>query len=119
MKRTITTLLIVGAAIVFVPAIEAKPVVPTTNASATQQWEQDRRRGQYDRRDRRNDRRWNDRRGNNRRINDRRWNNGRGRSYITTRIVRRWFRTYRETIRVTYLPNGRVRTQVLRRVRIR
>lgn len=115
MKKTISTLLITGAAAIFVPAAEARPAVAGTAANAGQQWEQQQRRGQYDRRDRRNDdRRWNDRR-----INDRRWDRGRTRSYITTRIVRRWFRTYRETIRVTYLPNGRVHTQVIHRVRIR
>lgn len=117
MKKTITTFLIAGAAVIFVPAIEARPAASLT---VQQQWEQQQRRSRYDRRDRRNDdRRWNDRRSNDRRINDRRWNNGRTRSYITTRIVRRWFRTYRETVRVTQLPNGRVHTQVISRVRIR
>jgi hypothetical protein len=43
----------------------------------------------------------------------------RRRSYITTRTVRRGWRWYRETYRITYLPNGRVRTQLIRRVRIR
>ena len=41
------------------------------------------------------------------------------RTTTTTRIVRRGFRTYRETIRTTYLPNGGVRTQVVNRMRIR
>ena len=40
------------------------------------------------------------------------------RTVTTTRI--RWVGPYRfrETIRVTYLPNGRTRTQVIRRVRL-
>lgn len=41
------------------------------------------------------------------------------RRVTTTRIVRIGFRTYRETIRTTYLPNGRMIRQVIRRVRIR
>lgn len=36
-----------------------------------------------------------------------------------TRIVRVGFRTYRETIQTRYLPNGRVTTRVISRVRIR
>lgn len=45
-----------------------------------------------------------------------RWRNRR--STIQTRIVRRGFATYRETYRVTYLPNGAVRTRLISRVRI-
>lgn len=48
----------------------------------------------------------------------RRWRNRRIRTVTTTRIVRRGFRTYRETIRTTYLPNGRTITQVIRRARV-
>lgn len=40
------------------------------------------------------------------------------RTVTQTRIVRRGFATYRETYRVTYLPNGRTRTQIISRVRI-
>jgi len=50
---------------------------------------------------------------------NRRWNNRRVRTVTTTRVTRVGFRTFRETIRTTYLPNGRTRTQVIRRVRIR
>lgn len=58
--------------------------------------------------------------GRNRRWENRRWNNRRlRRTVTTTRIRRDGFRTYRETIRTTYLPNGGVRTQVISRVRIR
>jgi hypothetical protein len=40
------------------------------------------------------------------------------RTVTQTRIVRSGFATYRETYRITYLPNGRTRTQVISRVRI-
>ena len=36
-----------------------------------------------------------------------------------TRIVRQGFRTYRETIQIKYLPNGRTQTKVISRFRIR
>lgn len=45
--------------------------------------------------------------------------NRRPRSVIRTRTVRRGIRWYRETYRITYLPNGRTHIQVIRRVRIR
>lgn len=96
MKKTLIIALMFGTALVFVPAVEAKAASTAGVTVAEQFWE-----GQP-------------RRGRNRRVN-----RGRTRSYVTTRIVRRWFRTYRETIRVTRYPNGRTRTQVIRRVRIR
>ncbi len=49
----------------------------------------------------------------------RRWNNRRVRTVTRTRIVRVGFRTYRETYRIMYLPNGRTRTTVISRVRVR
>lgn len=48
--------------------------------------------------------------------NNRQWRNRR--TTVQTRIVRRGFATYRETYRVTYMPNGRTRTQLISRVRI-
>ena len=46
--------------------------------------------------------------------------NRRGVRIVTrTRIVRVGFRTYRETIQIKYLPNGRTQTKVLSRVRVR
>lgn len=116
MKKTIILTLMLGTAFVFLPAVEVSAAAAANAGAATQLWEGDRRRARNDRRDRRWDRR-NDRRSN-RRYDDR-WNRGRPYSYVTTRIVRRWFRTYRETIRVTHLPNGRTHTQVISRVRIR
>jgi hypothetical protein len=108
MKKTLIIALMFGIGMVFVPAAEANAAA-TAAITAEQYWESQPRRGRWDRRDNRRDRRY----------NDRRWNRGRPYSYVTTRIVRRWFRTYRETIRVTHLPNGRTHTQVIRRVRIR
>lgn len=104
MKRIMTVALIAGSVFVFSAVADAKPVV-TSGSPAQDRWGQPGWRDRDDRRDRRND--------------DRRWNRGRPYSYVTTRIVRRWFRTYRETVRVTHLPNGRVITQVIHRVRIR
>ncbi|MBX3298897.1 MAG: hypothetical protein KF736_05475 [Acidobacteria bacterium] len=53
----------------------------------------------------------------------RRWNrphmNRGARTYVTTRIVGNGRNRYRETIRVTVLPNGRTMTQVISRVRVR
>ena len=45
--------------------------------------------------------------------------NRRIRTVTTTRVRRVGFRTYRETIRTTYLPNGRTRTVIVRRVQVR
>lgn len=99
MKKTLIITLMFGTAMVFAPVSEIKAASANAVTTAEQFWEGQPRRG----RDRRYDRRY----------------RGRPYSYVTTRIVRRWFRTYRETIRVTHLPNGRVHTQVIRRVRIR
>lgn len=49
---------------------------------------------------------------------NRRWNNRRPRVVTQTRITRVGRFRYREVIRVTYLPNGRTRTQVISRTRI-
>ena len=47
------------------------------------------------------------------------WRRQQTRRVVTrTRIVRVGFRRYRETYRTVYLPNGRVRTTVVSRIRI-
>lgn len=46
----------------------------------------------------------------------RRWRGGR--SVIRTRIVSRYGRRYRETYRISYLPGGRTRVQVISRTQI-
>ena len=48
----------------------------------------------------------------------RNWNRGRVRTVTRTRIVWRSGRRYRETYRITYLPNGRTRIQVISRARL-
>jgi len=45
--------------------------------------------------------------------------NRRIRTVTKTRIVRTRFGTFREVYRITYLPNGRTRTTVISRTRIR
>lgn len=49
----------------------------------------------------------------------RRMNNRRVRTVTRTRILRTRYGTFREVYRITYLPNGRTRTQVISRTRIR
>lgn len=93
MKRTIIFALIFGTAVIALPAVEAKAETGVTAVHVEQDW-------RYQRRGRGNA-------------------YGRPRTYITTRIVRRGWARYRETIRVTRWPNGRTRSQVIRRVRIR
>ena len=98
MKKVILSALILGTSIVAVPAIEAK----STNTALTTNAEPQIR-VQIGRNNRRYNRRWN------RRV----------RTVTTTRIRRVGFRTYRETIRTTYLPNGSTRTVVINRVGVR
>jgi hypothetical protein len=96
MKKLIILTLMIGTVAIFVPAVDAKSSNAVT--AEAQLWEGPQRRG---------------------RQNDRRWNNNRTRTYTTTRVVRRGRAMYRETIRVTRYANGRTRSQVIRRVRIR
>ena len=95
MKKLLLSAIILGTSIVAVPAIEAKTT--STTAALDPQI-----RVQIGRNNRRYNRRWN-----------------RVRTVTTTRVRRVGFRTYRETIRTTYLPNGRTRTVVVNRERIR
>ena len=53
------------------------------------------------------------------RRNDRNWRNNRVRTVTQTRIVRQGYRTYRETIQIKYLPNGRTQIKVISRTRVR
>jgi len=90
--------LILGTSIVAVPAIEAKTAASASAADPQIRVQIGR---------------------NNRRYN-RRWERRRMRRVVTTTRIRRiGFRTYRETIRTTYLPNGSTRTVVVNRERIR
>lgn len=48
----------------------------------------------------------------------RNWNRGRVRTVVRTRTIWLYGRRYRETYRITYLPNGRTRMQVISRIRL-
>jgi len=95
MKKFLATAMILGAGIVAVPSIEAKSPASAPAMSDPQI------RVQIGRNNRRNNR------------------YRRARVVTSTRVVRDGFRTYRETIRTMYLPNGTTRTTVISRVRIR
>ncbi|MBA2380143.1 MAG: hypothetical protein H0V76_11280 [Blastocatellia bacterium] len=94
MKKMILVALMLGMSVVFVPATYAKSS-PVSYVEAAEQYRVQQRRSRVRQ----------PRRG--------------VRTYTTTRMVRRWGRLYRETIRVRVLPNGRRQTTVIRRVRIR
>ena len=91
MKKLILSALILGTSIVVVPSIEAKTT--STNMNADPQI-----RVQIGRNNRRRYRR--------------------ARTVTTTRITRVGMWRYRETVRVTYLPNGTTRTTVISRQRL-
>ena len=99
MKKFILSALILGASVVVVPSIEAKTTAGMSTAVDPQIRVQIGRNRRYNRWDRRYMRR--------------------ARTVVSTRVTRIGFRTYRETIRTTYLPNGTVRTTVIDRTRIR
>jgi len=93
MKKLLITALMLGTAVFAVPSIEAKTTA-AASASAPQinvQIGRQRRAG---------------------------WNR-RVRTVTRTRIVRTRYGAFREVYRITYLPNGRTRTQVISRTRIR
>ena len=95
MKKLLVSSLIFGSLAVFVPAASAAPGPAAVEVTADPQI----RVQLGDRRGRRT------------------WNRGRTtRTY--TRIVRYGRNRVRETVRVTYLPNGRTRTTVISRTRI-
>ena len=91
-KLLIFSLMFLTAGIILPSSAEAKTAAPTSVAVAEPQvYGQRRGRG---------------------------WNRGRVRTVTRTRIVWRYGRRYRETYRITYLPNGRTRIQVISRVRL-
>ena len=96
MKKFLVFSALVGAMAFAVPSVEAKSTA--TAASADPQIRV--------------------RIGDQRRYRNSRWNNRRPRTVTTTRITRVGRFRYRETIRTTYLPNGRTRTQVISRTRV-
>ena len=92
MKKLLTTGLLMASAIIFVPLTEAKSAETSNTAISANAAPQ---------------------------IYVQRRNRRGVRVVNRTRIVRRGFRTYRETIQTRYQPNGRVTTRVISRVRIR
>ena len=95
MRKFLVLSLMVGAGMFALPSVEARAATTTTAVEAPQ---------------------IRVRIGNQRR--NRRWNNRVRRVVTTTRITRVGRYRYRETIRTTYLPNGRKRSQVIRSVRL-
>lgn len=94
MKKLLATAMIIGSGLIAVPSLQA---APTTGMSASLDPQI---RVQIGR--------------------NRRYRNRRVRRVVTTTRIRRiGFRTYRETIRTVYMPNGTVRTTVINRERIR
>jgi hypothetical protein len=99
MKKFLVFSAILGSMVFALPPMEAKAATSATAADPQIQV----RIGQP-RRGRRND--------------NRRWNNRRVRTTTETRVVRVGRYRYREVVRVTYLPNGRVNRQVISRSRV-
>jgi len=97
MKKLLSITLLSVSSIIFVPSAEAKSADFSLIGAAAANYEPQNR--NYQR--------------------QRRWNNGRVRVVNRTRIVRRGYATYRETWQYRYLPNGRVQTRLISRVRIR
>lgn len=93
MKKFLALALVLGASVMFVPSIEAKTGSALALNSATPQI--------------------------NIRLGNQRRNRRVVRTVTRTRIVRNGRWNYRETIRVTYFANGRTRTQVISRTRLR
>lgn len=96
MKKLLATVMIIGSGIVAVPSLQAAPTAGTSAMTDPQIRVQIGRNRRYERRYRR----------------------GMRRVVTTTRIRRIGFRTYRETIRTVYMPNGTIRRTVIRRQRI-
>lgn len=91
MKKIITLSLLLGSMVFAVPSAQAETGVNELSANAAPQV-----RLQIGQNNRRRARR----------------------TVTTTRVVRVGRQRFRETIRTTYMPNGRTRTEVIRRVRV-
>ena len=90
MKRALILSLMLGSAVVALPAVEANAVTPNSVEPQVITVRQE----------------------------PVRWRRGRTRTVTSTRITRVGPYRYRETIRTTYFANGRTRTQVINRVRL-
>lgn len=91
MKKLLAMSLLVGAGLFAIPSVDANAATAASSAQINVQI------------------------GNQR---NRRWNNRQRRVVTTTRVTRVGRYRVRETIRTTYLPNGRTRTRVISRVRL-
>ena len=109
-KKLLTVFLAIISMTFIVPAAEAKTSLENETNSAVNYSQQRNRRVR-----RNNDRRYQ----RNRRDNRRYQNRSRVRTVYRTRYVRRGRWIYRETYRIMYLPNGRVNTKLVSRVRVR
>lgn len=98
MKKLLTLTFVMASLIFVVPTAQAKATSSVIEPTTIVQYRQERNR-RYNNQYRRQNRR----------------------VYYTyhTRTVRRGFRLYRETYRITHYPNGRYTTQIIRRIRIR
>ena len=94
MRKLIISGVLLAVTAVVAPVAEARTSSSSTGVDAGQLWDQ-----RWERRDQRRYRR--------------------PVSWVRTRTVRRGYRVYRVTTRYTRLPNGRIKTRVIRRVRIR
>jgi hypothetical protein len=91
MKKLIVTILTLASFLLIAPEISPQTMATPTITNPQVRVEIDQRSGRY-------------------------WRNRR--TVTRTRYVRRGWRTYRETYAVTYLPNGRVRTELISRERV-
>lgn len=111
MKKLLILMLLMASMVFVVPASEA---TATDNSNLSGQAELQQRRGRLYEQQRRDQRRYNRR--DNRRNN--RYRRGARTVYRST-YVRRGYRLYRYTYRITYLPNGRVNRKLVSRTRVR
>lgn len=122
MKKLLTLFFVLALSVIFVPITQAKSTSAEAvnaqqrryNQTRRQERREQRRERREDRRERREDRRYE----RNRRYQNRHYNS-RVRTLYRTRLVRRGYRVYRETYRIMYLPNGRINTRLVSRVRVR
>ena len=125
MKKLLTLIFIAALFGVSAPFSEAKTSAESemiqqrrsSQKRVRQERREERRENQRYQRNRRDNRYYQNRRNNNR-YQNRRYNS-RTRTIYQTRYVRRGNRVYKETYRITYSPNGRTYTRLIRRVRAR
>lgn len=111
MKKLIIFTFLMASMVFVVPAAETRPAASSDLSGAA---ELEQRRGRLYEQRRRGERRYN------RRDNRRNYRyNRRARTVYRSQLVRRGYRLYRYTYRITYLPNGRVIRRLVSRTRVR